>query len=108
MNPFPPVAALFQHKRGSSFVANCQYKVSGVAAPMPVGMTVASQVRNLAGKLVASLTYTPGSAGAFTLHDNTTADWPLGYLFWDIKYTLGAVVTHSETIAFELVRGETA
>jgi hypothetical protein len=108
-SPFPPLVPLFQWKQGASFVAACQYQdAAGVNQSLPVGMTVTSQVRRLDGTLVSTLAYTAGAAGAFELRDNSTLDWPLGFLVWDIKYTLSSVIADTETMMFEMVRKVTA
>lgn len=67
------------------------------------GTTVASQVRDLANRLIATLTLTPtGDTGVLSV-TQATSTWPTGPLQMDIKVTQGSIVlkTATQTIVVE-------
>lgn len=95
-------------KRGDSFALTCVYKIDGVPTPV-TGMTIASQIRTVAGELVAALTYSMANQalypGAFTLTAASgTAAWPIAGLRCDIQITNAGVVVSSDTFLVPVVQ----
>lgn len=104
-----PDTQIITFKKGDHFSVQCQYKNdAGVNTDfLALGITVASQVRRLDGRLLSTLTVTPGATGAFSL-DGSTAAWPLGDLLWDIQYTLAGKNFSTQNILIRLYQGATA
>ena len=93
------------HKRGDTFLPTCTYldPVTKLAAAMPVGTTVKSQVRTMKGDLVGELAFAAiAGLGQFTLESGSTVAWPTGTLAWDIQFTQGSHVFSTQTAALEL------
>jgi len=100
--------ALPDFKRGDTFALACTYKLDGVPASL-TGKTLASQIRTVAGELVAGLTATQGnqttSPGSFTLTAAAgTTTWPIAGLRCDIQITEGATVISSDTFLVPVVQ----
>jgi len=101
---------IVEHKRGDTFNPTCTYLNSaGVAYDYTLdGITIASQVRTPAGKLVGTLTAAPGvGTGVFTLESGSTQNWPLGSLRWDIQFTQGGHIFSTKTAELMLVADNT-
>lgn len=95
-------------KHGDTFTLACTYKLDGVPASL-TGKTLASQIRTIAGELVAGLTVTQGnqitSPGSFTLTAAAgTAAWPVAGLRCDIQITEGATIISSDTFLVPVVQ----
>lgn len=93
-------------KVGDTFGLTCTYRVSGVPTALTSQQSLASQVRDDAGKLVATLVVTKNPdqttyPGKFTLalaDGATTQNWPADVdLYCDIQTTEGGVVRSTET-----------
>lgn len=96
-------------KKGDYFSVQCQY-LDDAGDPVdfvPLGITVASQVRKTDGALVGSLAITLGAMGAFEV-SGPTSSWPFGDLLWDIQYTQGGRPFSTENIILRVYRGATA
>lgn len=68
--------------------------------------TIQSQIRDNAGTLISELTVTKidSPSGEYTLtHTGSTAAWPLKMLYCDIQYTVGGVISSTETFRIEVV-----
>lgn len=103
------VAVLLEHKRGSTFSAECQY-TDDAGIPVPLGgITIKSQFRTPEGKLVSECeaTITDESAGKFSLKvpAEETSRWPVQRLDWDIQYRLntGDVIA-SDTVSVQVIK----
>lgn len=95
-------------KRGDTFSLACTYKLDGVPASL-TGKTIASQIRTVAGELVAGLTATQGnqstSPGSFTLTAAAgTTSWPVAGLRCDIQITDGSTIISSDTFLVPVVQ----
>jgi len=94
-------------KQGDTFAPVCHYFADdGVTAASLVGVTIKSQMRDAQGKLIKTFTptITNAAAGEFSLDawDNSTN--LLGSYYLDLAYTAGGNITHTETVAFNLVK----
>lgn len=83
------------HKRGDTFdyADQLAMTVDGVAVTDFTGMTGASQLRNNAGSLVASLQFTwlDAAQGLFRVRSTAPTDtWPVGLLLHDVQLTTAA------------------
>lgn len=68
--------------------------------------TIQSQIRDNSGTLISELdiTKTDAANGEYTLtHDGATSSWPLKMLYCDIQYTVGGVISSTETFRIEVV-----
>lgn len=68
--------------------------------------TIQSQIRDNSGTLISELDITKTDAvnGEYTLtHDGSTSSWPLKMLYCDIQYTVGGVISSTETFRIEVV-----
>lgn len=106
-----PKQTKIQHKRGDTFIAECIYQDDD-GEPINLdetNTTVASQIRTVAGDLVATLTFTPAdqdieaNVGKYTLRADATQSWPVGPLLWDIQYSDGDEIASTQTIQILLV-----
>jgi len=99
--------SLPEFKHGDTFTLACTYKLDGVPASL-AGKALASQIRTVAGELVAGLTVTQGnqttSPGSFTLTAAGTAAWPVAGLRCDIQITEGATIISSDTFLVPVVQ----
>lgn len=97
-----------QVRRGSSFVWTATYKRDGIAQSVDA-ITIASQIRDEAATLLATLTIAKlaGQTGKFTLSGNS-AGWAPGTYYCDVKYTNGAEVAYTDRFIVEVLRSETA
>lgn len=77
------------HKRGDTFRYQVKHTVAGVVEPT-TGWTIACQIRDSAGSLVATPTVVErdDAAGLFELLVANTTAWPIGTLRLDVQYTL--------------------
>jgi hypothetical protein len=101
---------VIEHKRGDTFNPTCTYLSSaGVAYDYTLdGITIASQVRTPAGKLVGTLTAAPAiGVGKFTLESGNTQNWPLGSLRWDIQFSQGSHIFSTRTAALLITADNT-
>lgn len=99
-----------EHKRGDTFNPTCTYLNSaGVAYDYTAdGITISSQVRTPAGKLIGTLTVAPAvGVGKFTLESGSTQNWPRGSLRWDIQFQQGGHIFSTETAALLVVADNT-
>lgn len=102
---------LFHHKRGDTFEVACVYQDENEVPISLAGITVASEIRDNTGILVATLaaTVTNESGGEFSLASTaSTVNWPLTRLEWDIKYSFGSTVVRTETVCINVVKHVTA
>jgi hypothetical protein len=99
---------VIEWKRGDFFSVACQYRDdAGVNTDFTaLGISVRSQVRRPDGRLVAELAVASGATGAYLL-EQTTADWPLGDLLWDIQYTLATKPFSTQNMTIRVFRGAT-
>lgn len=100
--------ALPNFKRGDTFELACVYKLDGVPSSIS-GMTIASQIRTVAGDLIATLTFQPGnqtlSPGSFTLTAGAgTTAWPIAGLRCDIQITSAGAIVSSDTFLVPVVQ----
>jgi hypothetical protein len=99
--------ALPDFKRGDTFALACTYKIDGAPASI-TGLAIASQIRTVAGDLVAALTVTASdqvaTPGQFTLSAASTTAWPIAGLRCDIQITDGAVIISSDTFLVPVVQ----
>lgn len=68
--------------------------------------TIQSQIRDNSGTLISELdiTKTDAANGKYTLtHDGSTSSWPLKMLYCDIQYTVGGVISSTETFRIEMI-----
>ena|SRR6185369_17030581 len=92
-------------KRGDTFTTTCTYLDSDgdPADYVGLGITIESQVRDSKGVLIGDLTVTPGGGtGEFLLESDSTQNWPVGKLFWDIQFTQGSHVFSTVTAALNV------
>jgi len=96
---------LSEFKRGDTFILVCVYKVDGEPAPID-GLTIASQIRQANGSLVANMMVEPDEdEGKFLLTPDTETDtWPLDVLQCDIEITDDGFVRSSETVYIPVVK----
>lgn len=93
-------------KRGETFVVQCLYSAGDAPADL-TGVTVASQVRERSGKLLADLTYQRGTGtGVYTVSGSTDT-WPLGIVYWDVRYSAGGTVSFTDTMEILVVEAQT-
>ena len=104
-----PNTQIIEFKKGDHLTVQCQYKDdAGVNTDfVALGISVASQVRRMDGKLVGTLTVAHGTMGAFSLEGSTNT-WPLGDLLWDIQYTLAGKNFSTQNLILRLYQGATA
>jgi hypothetical protein len=98
-----------QHKRGDTWEPACTFRnADGVATDYSaLGITITSQVRTPAGKLIANLTVAAAAGtGNFTT-TGATASWPLGNLHWDIQFTQSGKSFSTQTAVIEMVKDVT-
>lgn len=74
----------------------------GSAFPL-TNVTPSSQVRDGAGRLIGTITFTTTATVGQLLVAQATDGWPPGLLWWDIKLTQGNIVLKSDTIAITVV-----
>jgi hypothetical protein len=106
-----PIKRLPDMKAGATFLLPI-YQQAADGSIEPLGdATVASQVRDVNGKLIAELTFIPKGDGSFDGHlqpvSPSTASWPIGDLYCDIVVTKAGIVLPSETFIIPIVRGQT-
>jgi hypothetical protein len=100
-------ASVINIKQGTSFSVTCVYSVNGTPTAVD-DITIASQVRQQDGDLVATLSPVKTSEiGEFTIFA-ATESWPIGRLIWDIKYTTLSNKTVTETVEIRVARSATA
>lgn len=101
MNPSLP-----DFKRGDSLRLACTYEVDGRPTAL-TDTTVEAQVRRRNGELIATLIVQLADQttdpGRFDLSADPTDAWPLGGALLDIKFTVGGVVTRSQTASLPIV-----
>lgn len=100
-------------KRGDTLLVSATVRNKDRSAVNLTGYTVASEIRNEAGTLLAALTATITSptTGVYTLSASpgATATWPAGSYFADVKYTSGGgQVTHTATFPVRVLPAVTA
>lgn len=89
--------AVIKIKQGEPFLVYGQYTEDDGITPKPLtGITLKSQVRTQAGKLVATLVFTnvDVDAGTFRMslpEGQNTGDWPDELLNYDIKDSNGRI-----------------
>lgn len=99
-------------KRGDTFYVEATYCADGTNATNLTDYTINSQVRDMQGELVSSLTVTKAASqsttgkGKFTLQASTS-DWPIATLIWDIEYIINGVTQSTETIKIKVVQDVT-
>lgn len=99
-----------QHKRGDTFSIECIYTDSKGKALSLNGVTVKSQVRNQADRLMGELEFIPVDLanGKYILQNNKTEKWTLGCLLFDIEYILSdGRKTSTETVVIDCIKDET-
>lgn len=114
-----PTPKLPPFKTGGTYVLTCTHKIDGVAQDL-TGKTLAAQMRDRNGGLVADLTLTADAdqavnTGRFTVTatDPDTSGWRAGtddrpeMHRVDIRITDDGVTTHSETFLQPVVEGIT-
>lgn len=85
--------------RGDPFFFAIQLEKDGEVQPTN-GASIASQIRDQSGRLVAVLHYTPNGDGslidgALQPVNPDTSNWPIGDLHCDIRITRAGIATHS-------------
>lgn len=68
--------------------------------------TIQSQIRDNTGTMISELTVTKTDApnGEYTLtHTGSTDAFPLKLLYCDIQYTVGGVISSTETFRIEVI-----
>lgn len=68
--------------------------------------TIQSQIRDNADVLISELvvTKTDAANGEYTLtHSGVTTAWPLKMLYCDIQYTVGGVISSTETFKVNVI-----
>jgi len=97
-------------KQGEPFSVQGQYtEDDGVTPKALTGITLKSQIRTQSGKLIATVEFTDinAAAGTFVMglpDGESTADWPIETLHYDIKDSTGHI---SETNAIIVARAQT-
>jgi hypothetical protein len=96
---------LSEFKRGDTFILVCVYKVDGEPAPID-GLTIASQIRQANGSLVANMAVEPDEdEGKFLLTPDTdTVNWPLDVLFCDLEITEDGFIRSTQTFKINVVK----
>jgi hypothetical protein len=90
-------------KQGASLLLQLTFQSDAGAAIDLTNVSLASQVRDAEGNLIATLPIVPTSTdGVATVTVANTSLWPLGTLRGDIKATIGAVVALSETFSIRV------
>lgn len=99
-------------KRGDTFYIEATYCADGTNATDLTSYTITSQVRDMQGELVSSLTITKSAnqsttgKGKFTLQADTSL-WPIATLIWDIEYVVNGITQSTETIKIRVVQDVT-
>jgi len=106
---------LSEFKRGDTFMLTCTHKVAGVATSV-TGYTIASQIRNRYGRLVATLEAELANQGTspgvfyLTPTDPDTTGWEIGRHDCDIELYDGGVIRSTQTfvvpVAEDVTTGE--
>jgi hypothetical protein len=97
------------HKQGDSFDVEANYTDE---KGDPIDITdyiISSQIRGYTGNLVDTLVYSAidSKQGSYRLFSNSTYSWPIGLVLWDIKYSTGTKIVHSETINITVEKTQT-
>jgi len=88
-------------KRGDTF--SLQATVNGEDI---TSWAIQSQIRDNAGTLISELvvTKTDPANGEYTIaHPSSTSTFPLKLLYCDIQYTVGGVISSTETFRIEVI-----
>ena len=97
---------LSEFKRGDTFLLACVYKVDGEPAPID-GLTIASQIRQANGSLVATLAVEPDivETGKFLLTPDTETDtWPIDTLFCDLEISENGFIRSTQTFQVNVIK----
>lgn len=100
----PAPAQLPPLKRGDTFSVFADYDEDG--APMVFDASqLRSQIRTLAGALVANLTIAAvaGTPGRFEISSADTSAWPVGEVLFDIRRTDAGEVRSTSTVILPIV-----
>ena len=102
----PPAA--FPFKIGTTFNPACVYYSAPNVPGDITNFDIESQIRNLSGTVIATLTVikTNATQGQYTFNENTN-DWPVGIALWDMKFSYGGVQFYTQTITINLVQYQT-
>lgn len=87
-------------KQGDTFSVTGTY-TDGNGLPIDLtNITISSQVRSTTLALIDTLVCVKsGTTGVYTLSAPIGTDaWPIGEAVWDIKYSSGSMVTHTDNI----------
>ena len=97
-------------KAGDTFSASAIYKDSSDNAIDLTDYTIESQVRDMQGNLLSSLTIVKlnqtTDKGKYTLSCDTSS-WPIASVQWDVKYTINGTVVHTDTQKISVVQSIT-
>lgn len=82
---------IYPVKQGASFAQAWRYEIDGVGQDL-TGATIASQLRDIQGVLVATFnctldTQTGDTLGCFDIEMSGVVAWPPGVYYQDIRYT---------------------
>lgn len=98
-----------QHKRGDTFVLQCEAKNDSGTAINLTGWTIKAQIKaqvrgrwSFADTFVVSVTN--AASGTFKITKSDTKSWPVGLAYMDIEYTDGSGrIMSTETICVTVV-----
>ena len=94
--------AAFELKQGATFFASSEYEDPVSGATDITSITITSAVERGADKFPLTIVKTNAALGQFSMSADTST-WPLGLYRWDIRFSVGGVVSYSSTVTFKLV-----
>lgn len=110
MTQVPTKPRLEGIKQGDTFTVYLDYAIDGVPDVFSASQ-LASHVRDRNGSLLSVLTIvadngTPGRYIGEALPVDTSK-WPVGDVYFDVKRTVGGVVTSTDTVVIPVAKAET-
>lgn len=100
---------VFEIKQGATFLVHGQCVNDDGTVKSLHNVTLSGQVRDIDNKLISDLiiVVTDEDAGLFTISVASTASWPEGRLFWDIKHTEDGISDLTETGVIQVLKAIT-